>query len=144
MPSILQGRNKMSEKPMGMKTAPPDMHKPEHDVNTSVASTTLHDHGDGTFHTESEDGERTEHPHIGHALMHMAGKHDGGMHHMTSSDGMGDMKSHSTMGGEVDGPHDYQNIEQAKNALSQFFNEEESEGDHMPREDASYEKSGDY
>lgn len=32
---------------------------------------TLHSHGDGTFHTETEDGERVEHPHIGHALNHI-------------------------------------------------------------------------
>ena len=38
-------------------------------------STTLHDHGDGTFHTESADGDMQEHPSIHHALSHMAEKH---------------------------------------------------------------------
>ena len=34
--------------------------------------TELHDHGDGTFHTVTPDGEKTEHPHLGHALAHIA------------------------------------------------------------------------
>ena len=39
--------------------------------------TTLHDHGDGSFHTESSDGDMAEHPTIDHALEHMKAKHGG-------------------------------------------------------------------
>ncbi len=39
------------------------------------AHTTLHDHGDGSFHTEGHDGEHVEHPDIHAALSHMAMKH---------------------------------------------------------------------
>lgn len=41
--------------------------------------TTLHDHQDGTFHTEGHDGEHAEHPSFDHAVEHMRGKHGGGM-----------------------------------------------------------------
>ena len=27
----------------------------------------IHDHGDGTFHSITKDGQRTEHPHVGHS-----------------------------------------------------------------------------
>lgn len=44
-----------------------------------AASTTLHDHGDGSFHTEGHDGEHVEHPDMQSAMSHIAGKHGGGM-----------------------------------------------------------------
>ena len=43
----------------------------------SAASTTLHDHGDGTFHTEGHDGDMQEHPSLDHAMQHMMMKHGG-------------------------------------------------------------------
>jgi len=42
--------------------------------------TSLHDHGDGTFHTEDESGQSMEHPDLDTALDHMKAKH-GGMEH---------------------------------------------------------------
>lgn len=39
--------------------------------------TTLHDHQDGSFHTEGHDGEHVEHPSIDHAMEHMKAKHGG-------------------------------------------------------------------
>ena len=91
--------------------------------------TTLHDHGDGTFHTEGHDGEKTEHPHIGHALAHMAGKHGGGSKHMNiHADGMGGHTSHHVAeDGKVQGPHDTGNLEELKSSMDNFLNEEGSE-----------------
>ena len=52
--------------------------------------TTLHDHGDGTFHTEGHDGEEVQHPSIHHALSHLAEKHgheELAQHIMSHADG---------------------------------------------------------
>lgn len=91
--------------------------------------TTLHAHGDGTYHTEGHDGERTEHPHIGHALAHMAAKHepDGKHSHVHHEDGGGHVSHHSGGGEGVSGPHDHENLEALKNHMGKFLNEEENE-----------------
>lgn len=92
--------------------------------------TSLHSHGDGTFHTEHSDGSREEHPHLGHALMHMAAKHEPESKQMhVKHDGMS-MTSHGVHeGGEHDGPHDHENIEALKDHMGKFFDEEENEGE---------------
>jgi hypothetical protein len=92
----------------------------------SGMSTTLHDHGDGTFHTESADGMREEHPHIGHALMHIAGKHSEGMHHHAHNDGAG-ITTHHHMGngGQVSGPHEHESPETAMDHMGKVMNGEE-------------------
>ena len=88
----------------------------------------LHDHGDGTFHTLTHDGERTEHPHIGHALTHLGAHHAGGMHMHIHHDGASMTSHHAGEDGEVQGPHSHENIEALKDHLGKFFSEEESEG----------------
>jgi hypothetical protein len=81
-------------------------------IGNSGGSTTLHDHGDGTFHTEGNDGAREEHSHIGHALMHMASKHGGeGMHMHLHSDGMSHTSHHAEKGGKPEGPHEHESME---------------------------------
>ena len=91
--------------------------------------TQLHDHGDGTYHSITSDGEKTEHPSLGHALVHIASKHDGESKHMHISKGEdGGHTSHQASGGGVEGPHDHENIEKLKEHLDQFFTEEENEG----------------
>jgi hypothetical protein len=92
------------------------------------ASTTLHDHGDGSYHTEGSDGEKVEHPHIGDALMHMAGKHSDGEHMHAHKGEDGSLTSHHV--GEdkqVQGPHNHQNIEALKDHMGKFLDEEEGE-----------------
>jgi hypothetical protein len=90
----------------------------------SMAHTTLHDHGDGTFHTEGHDGERVDHPHIGHALMHMAAKHSDGKHMHVHHDGEQLTSHHVGEDKEVQGPHDHENLEALKDHMDQFFDEE--------------------
>lgn len=109
----------------------------ESDGMEGGSHTTLHDHGDGTFHTEGHDGEHTEHPHIGHALMHMAAKHGGGGKHMhVHSDGMGTHTTHHTgEDGQVEGPHDHENMEALKQHMDQFLGEEENEGSDWGRDE---------
>lgn len=133
MPSILQGRGKES-KPMPSHAAA-DEHMPEHTGNTGETRSHLVSRGDGSHSIEHEDGSVTEHPHIGHALMHLAAKHSEGMHHHTHSDGMGGGHTvHTAAHGEgpghseEHGPHDHENLESVKSGMDQFFNEEENEG----------------
>lgn len=86
----------------------------------------LHDHGDGTFHTVAG-GEETQHPHIGHALMHLAAHHDGEAKHMhVHSDGMSHT-THHVAGGKVEGPHEHEDTEALKEHLGRFLDEEGSE-----------------
>ena len=55
----------------------------------SMGSVTVHDHGDGTMHTEHEDGSRVEHPDVTHLAAHMMAHHAPGDKHMAMShDGM--------------------------------------------------------
>lgn len=56
--------------------------------------TTLHDHQDGTYHTEGHDGEHAEHPSFDHAMEHMKSKHGGDMSPHSAEHGMatGDIK----------------------------------------------------
>ena len=89
----------------------------------------LFDHGDGTFHTETSGGERTEHPHIGHALVHLGAHHEpDGKHFHVHQDGGGGHTSHQAAeGGHAEGPHDHENIEALKEHMDQFLNEEAQE-----------------
>jgi hypothetical protein len=92
--------------------------------------TTLHDHGDGTFHTEGHDGSREEHPHIGHALVHMGAKHSEGVHMHVHHDGMG-MTSHHHMGGggQPEGPHEHASADEAADHMKMVMGEGEQDGE---------------
>ena len=74
----------------------------------SIGKVTVHDHGDGTFHTEHEDGSRVEHPDVTHMAAHLMAHHSPGDKHMAMShDGMGNMTAHhADENGEVHGPHE--------------------------------------
>jgi hypothetical protein len=89
----------------------------------------LHDHGDGTFHTITSDGERTEHPHITHATAHLAAHHEPeGKHLHIHQDGAGEHhSSQAEDGGKAEGPHDHENLEALKDHMDQFLTEEEHE-----------------
>lgn len=86
----------------------------ESDPGESIMHTTMHDHGDGTFHTEHEDGTKTEHPSLGHALMHMAAKHAPGDKHMhMHHDGVNITSHHADEDGEVHGPDEHADGDEA-------------------------------
>jgi len=91
----------------------------------------LFDHGDGTFHSVTSDGERTEHPRIGHAVVHLAAHHEPeGKHFHVHQDGGGGHTSHQAAeGGKAEGPHDHENIEALDQHMHQFLQEEEHEGE---------------
>jgi hypothetical protein len=138
MPSIMQGapRHKKIE-----ALKPADMHDKSMS-EPSGDSSTITSKGDGTYSTD--DG--MEHPHIGAALMHVAGKHEPSMrHHITSSDGMGSMTSHSSDMGDDGAPEDHSSVEDAKNSMDRFFNEEAGEPEHDSESKMkSMSHSGDY
>jgi hypothetical protein len=109
--------------------------EPEEEQGGEGAPITLHAHGDGSYHTETEDGEREEHPHIGHALMHMAHHHDPDAKHMhVHHDGEAMTTHHVGEDGMVQGPHDHENLEALKDHMDQFLDEEGHEGE----EDGGY------
>jgi hypothetical protein len=86
----------------------------------------LHSHGDGSYHT-MHGGAQEEHPSLGHALMHLAGKHEPeGKHMHVKHDGM--ISSHHVAhGGGAEGPHDHENIDALKQHMDQFLSEEAAE-----------------
>ncbi len=145
MASILQGRDRPAPAVSHDEQSPGLM--PHGDGGEQRS--TLVSHGDGTHRIEHEDGSQTDHEHIGHALMHLAGKHSEGMHHHTHSDGMGGGHTVHTAahGGEPEGPHDHENLESVKDGMDQFFNEEENEGgdwDGKGEKDGGKSESKDY
>jgi hypothetical protein len=98
---------------------------------------TLVSRGDGTHQIEHEDGSTTDHPHIGHALMHLAGKHSDGVHHHAHSDGMGGgvTTHHSSHGGEPEGPNEHENAESAATEMKELMGGEEGESSNEPSQD---------
>ena len=103
-PQRMMAANKMPSKPKPqMGGGGPPAEKQGSDMGESIGHTTLHEHGDGTFHTEGHDGETMQHPHIGHALKHMADKHAPGEEvnmddHDGDEGGMPMSMGHSTKG----------------------------------------------
>ena len=119
-----------ASKPMGGEKAPmPKEPMEPKGEGESQGHTTLHDHGDGSFHTEGHDGEKIEHPHIGHALAHMGAKHAGGSHMHIHHDGMSHTTNHAHEDGQVEGPHQHGDVEALKEHVGNIFGDggEESE-----------------
>ena len=88
---------------------------------------TLHEHGDGTYHTSHAEGE-TQHPDLGHALTHMGHHMEGGKHAHIHHDGVAHHFHGVHESGEHEGTHDAQNLDELQGNLHQFFNEEKQEG----------------
>lgn len=140
MPSILQGRNRES-KP-APKEAPADEHMPADDEQQdSGMSSKLSGNDDGSYSIEDENGQKTEHPHIGHALMHMAGKHSGGLHHHTHHDGMSHTVHTSAHGGEPESA-EHDDLESVKGGMDSLF--AENGADHESGSETPERESKDY
>ena len=78
------------------------------------SSTTLHAHGDGTYHTtQGYESGRKEHPSFGHAVAHMAKNHAEGdhMHIEGHEDGY---TTHSVHDGKVHGPEEHKTMGELK------------------------------
>lgn len=95
------------------------------------SKTEIHDNGDGTFHTKSHDGEETEHPHVGHMLMHLAAKHAEGKHMHMHHDGTSMVSHHVGEDGEVQGPDEHGSTQDAMDHMGKVMDGQEGmEDDH--------------
>lgn len=93
----------------------------------------IHDHGDGSFHTQHPDGTREEHPHHMAAMAHVGHKITGGdKHHVVHHDGMS-AHSHSI---HEDGQHEDHGEEDPQGSLSKFL----GEGEEEPMQDGGQEE----
>jgi hypothetical protein len=129
-------------KPMSPPPAEPKG-KPEAGGSGSDAHTTLHDHGDGTFHTESHDGERTDHPSIGHAVVHIASRHaEGGKHMHIHHDGGSHVSHHAGEDGQAQGPDEHADTEALKQHVGEFFGDGGGEGADQDSGDQSADGDG--
>ena len=114
----MAGIGTSADKPMGREM--PEGGEPEGGHHE------LHAHGDGTFHTVSPEGEKTEHPHIGHALMHMAMHHEpDGAHSHVHHQEDGSHTSHHGKDGEISGPHESQSLDEVKGHMAKAAGESE-------------------
>lgn len=94
-------------------------------------------HGDGTYHTEA-DGEHTEHPDLGHALMHVAIKVEPGAKHMhVSDDGYGPKTHGVSEGGEHSETQEHGDGEEAGEAVKAHFGGGHEMGEKKPMEQMS-------
>ena len=124
-------------KPKPMEGKPAEEHEGGGDVHS------IHDHGDGSFHTEHPDGTKEEHENHLAALTHTAHKITGGdKHHMVHHDGMA---SHSHSIGE-DGQHEDHgegnSADEARSALDKFLGEEAQEPMHQGEQESEPEYGG--
>ena len=143
MASILQG----GKRPAPAMPAHEDGGEPApmHGGGDGEARSTLVSHGDGTHHIEHEDGSTTDHAHIGHALMHLAGKHSEGVHHHSHSDGMGGgvTTHHASHGGEPEGPNEHENAESAATEMKEVMGGGEEDGGDWNGKDGGKQETSD-
>lgn len=110
-----------------------EAHAEEHE--SEGMKTELHDNGDGTYHTKTHDGEEADHPHIGHALMHIAGKHaPESKHFHASHDGMS-ITAHSHENGETSEGKEHEDTESAKEHLGAVMDGGDGMEGHEQNED---------
>lgn len=131
------GKMRKGERPE-YKPKPMEGKKPSHEAlaDGGEGVHSIHDHGDGTFHTEHPDGTREEHPHHMAAMAHVGHKITGGdKHHVVHHDGMV-AHSHSV---HEDGQHEdhgeHNSADEARQALDKFLGEEAGESSHMDGSD---------
>ena len=92
----------------------------------------VHDHGDGTFHTEHPDGTREEHPDHLHMLAHLGHKvTDGDKHIIFHHDGISAHSHSIDEAGNHEDHGEHNTAEEAKGALDKFFGEESEEPQHQ-------------
>lgn len=96
--------NRMAE----ARKAPPPVAAKGGPAEDGAEHSQLHDHNDGTYHTITG-GQHTEHPSIGHALIHLGAHHEpDGTHVHAQHDGMSIKSHHSSDGEPVQGPDEHE------------------------------------
>lgn len=106
-------------------------------------SSELKAHGDGRYTTKTG-GSETEHPSLGHALVHLAGHHEPeGDHVHMHHDGLGGVTSHhSKDGGEVQGPHEHESPDDAGEHAKNVMNGEDGIADPIRDGDEEMDMAG--
>jgi hypothetical protein len=100
----------------------------------------VHDHGDGTFHTEHPDGTHEEHPDHLHMLAHLGHKvTDGDKHHIVHHDGIAAHSHSIDEAGNHEDHGEHNTADEAKGALDKFFGEEAQEPQHAHGEEENEE-----
>ncbi len=85
----------------------------------STGKTEIHHMADGSYEVTHHDGEKSSHPSMGHAGVHMAAKHDGGEHgHIHARPEGGASTHHVGMDGQVTGPDEHGSVGEAADHLS--------------------------
>lgn len=94
-----------------------------------TSSSSLHAHGDGTYHTQSGEygGKRTDHESIGAALIHLAKAHAEGDHMHIQGHDEGYTTHHVKEGGKVQGPNEHKTMGAAKKAVAEAMDSEGSD-----------------
>ena len=133
MQSHMDGLRKPSMKSPGVK-------QPNSDTGVEEKTHTITEHGDGSMTSKMHDGAEEQHPDHLHMLAHVGHHVSGGdKHHITHHDGMS-MHSHGIHeDGQHDGPHDHENVEDAKESLGQMMGAEgveQGDGDAREQEPA--------
>lgn len=101
----------------------------------ATGKTEVHHMADGGVHVEHHDGEKSDHPSMGHAAMHMAAKHDGGEHGHIHAHPEGGATTHNVgMDGQVNGPEEHGSVGEAADHLSGMMGDGEmpEQGGAMP------------
>jgi hypothetical protein len=92
---------------------------------------TIEEHPDGHFETHMHDGTHETHPDHLHMLAHIGHHITGGdKHHVVHHDGMMGHSHGIHESGEHDGTHDHENLEEMKESLGKFIDEEGNEGEY--------------
>jgi hypothetical protein len=91
----------------------------------------VHEHGDGTFHTEHPDGTKEEHPDHLHLLAHL-GHHltSGDKHHIVHHDGIAAHSHSIDEAGQHEDHGEHNTANEAREAMDKFLGEESEEPQH--------------
>ena len=124
-------RPKGEAKPMAKAPAKPEAGMKEAPAGEQGGekAMTVHDHGDGTYHTEAG-GQKEEHPDLLHMTTHIAHHHaPESKHHHSMHDGF----AHQTHGVSEDGQHqgtnEHESSDEAANEMKSFMGDGAPEGE---------------
>lgn len=107
-------------------------------VGESTGKTTIHHMADGSHHIEHHDGEKSDHPSMGHAAVHMAAKHDGGEHgHIHAHPEGGATTHHAGMDGSPPSQEEHASVGEGMDHLEGMMGDGE-----MPEQGAMPGNSG--
>lgn len=112
------------DKAMGQEEKPED--------KGSMGKTEIAHHADGSASVMHADGEKSEHPSMGHALMKIHAKHEDGPAHLMHVHDGGVTTHHVEHDGEPQGPTEHPDVESAAEHAKETMGGGESMDSFMP------------